>query len=87
MNITKVYYEELRSVCINGKWTSKKIGVEVPIEEGQNGSYALEGAKEFVQRKLDEGMKSPKDYIDMKAARNLLKELDDKIKKIIEEKH
>ena len=56
MNITKVYYEELRSVCINGKWTSKKIGVEVPIEEGQNGSYALEGAKEFVQRKLDEEM-------------------------------
>ena len=56
MEITKVYYEELRSVCINGKWTSKKIGVEVPIEEGQNGSYALEGAKEFVQRKLDEEM-------------------------------
>jgi len=56
MNITKVYYEELRSVCINGKWTSKKVGAEVPIERGQNGSYALEGAKTFVQNKLDEEM-------------------------------
>ena len=56
MNITKVYYEELRSVCINGKWTSKKVGAEVEVGEVSNASSAHIVAKEFVQNKLDEEM-------------------------------
>ena len=55
MNIAKVYYEELRSVCINGKWTSKKVGAEVEVDEDlYNTCY--NHAKSFVQRKLDEEM-------------------------------
>ena len=34
MNISKVYYEELRSKCVNGKWESKRIGAEVKVDDG-----------------------------------------------------
>lgn len=52
MKISKVYYEELRSVCIDNKWTNKRIGAEV----GDFGSFPEEGlmhAKEFVRVNLD----------------------------------
>ena len=52
MKIERIYYEELRSECINGKWTSKKIGAEVEV-----GKYTYDScfnhAKTYVKDKLD----------------------------------
>ncbi len=57
MDISKVYYEELRSICIDGKWTSKKIGAEVDIGRASKSltgaSMGLDCAKKFVRTKLD----------------------------------
>ena len=80
MNITKIYYEELRSEKINGKWTSKKIGAEVSVEADDALQDCLGCVKEYVRRNLDFEMIKPKDYIDTKAIQQLIKELDEKIK-------
>jgi len=53
MKISKVYYEELRSVYIDGKWTSKKIGAEVEIEGRDIPSENLDYAKHWVRGNLD----------------------------------
>lgn len=54
MKISKVYYEELRSVCIDNKWTNKRIGAEVIIEEADSITECLNYAKSVVRIKLDE---------------------------------
>lgn len=53
MKISKVYYEELRSVCVDDKWTNKKIGVEVEVGEHDMVSENLKYAKSWVRGKLD----------------------------------
>ena len=56
MNISKVYYEELKSKCINGKWESVKIGAEVAMNNNEIGyiaSAALAKAREFVRESLN----------------------------------
>ena len=56
MNISKVYYEELKSKCVNGKWESVRIGAEVAMDNNEIGyraSLALSQAKEFVKVNLD----------------------------------
>ena len=59
MKIERIYYEELRSECINGKWTSKKIGAEVEVGEFTYDS-CLNHAKTYVKDKLDEEMGNPR---------------------------
>ena len=59
MNITKVYYEELKSKCVNGKWESVRIGAEVTMDNNEIGYRASEAfavAKEFVREKLGKEM-------------------------------
>ena len=53
MDIKRIYYEELRSECINGKWTSKKIGALVAVTKKDIISDCLEHAKEYVRKELD----------------------------------
>ena len=56
MNISKVYYEELKSKCVNGKWESVRIGAEVAMDNNEIGyrdSSALVMAKEFVKESLN----------------------------------
>ena len=55
MNISKVYYEELKSKCVNGKWESVRIGAEVAMDNNEigyreSGAYVM--AKEFVREKM-----------------------------------
>ena len=45
MKIERIYYEELRSECINGKWQSKKIGAEVSVDINDVVSECLDYAK------------------------------------------
>ena len=52
MNISKVYYEELKSKCVNGKWESVRIGAEVKINDFDSRDLALESAKLYVEDKL-----------------------------------
>ena len=55
MNISKVYYEELKSKCVNGKWESVRIGAEVSIYDtdfGHKESGALGIAKDFVKESI-----------------------------------
>ena len=54
MNISKVYYEELKSKCINGKWESVRIGAMVDVGKDDVAKIALEYAKEFVKENLIE---------------------------------
>ena len=59
MNISKVYYEELKSKCVNGKWESIRIGAEVSMdgnEIGHRESGALGIAKEFVKESIKREM-------------------------------
>lgn len=53
MDIKKIYYEELRSEQINGKWTSKKIGAEVSVAEYEKYDDCFRLAKTYVREKLD----------------------------------
>jgi len=54
MKIDKIYYEELRSVSIDGKWTNKKIGVGASLDN-ENGqlSNRIDDLKVIVKRELD----------------------------------
>ena len=52
MNISKVYYEELRSKCVNGKWESVRIGAEV-VANLDTPEYCLATAKDFVRTSLN----------------------------------
>ena len=59
MNISKVYYEELKSKCVNGKWESVRIGAEVSIYDtdfGHKESGALGIAKDFVKESIKREM-------------------------------
>ena len=54
MKINKIYYEELRSVIIDGKWTNRKIGVGASLDN-ENGqlSERINDLKVIVRRELD----------------------------------
>ena len=54
MNISKVYYEELKSKCVGGKWESVRIGAIVEVDKDDVAKVALEYAKEFVKENLIE---------------------------------
>ena len=72
MNISKVYYEELRSKCVNGKWESKRIGAEVKVDDGvSDNTYYFNYVKTYVQNKLDAEMG------DVKKVEELRKTLDE----------
>ena len=53
MNISKVYYEELKSKCVNGKWESVRIGAEVTPNSFETSEYCLSTAKDFVRNSLN----------------------------------
>ena len=53
MDIKRIYYEELRSECINRKWTSKKIGALVAVGKDEIYDDCLNHAKTYVKDKLD----------------------------------
>ena len=91
MKITKVYYKELRSKKVDGKFSNVEIGAEVSINAyGQNPTsanpiglespdHALMLAKDYVRRKLEiENLEEPKTTKD-----KLIKVRRD-IKKVIE---
>ena len=81
MNISKVYYEELKSKCVGGKWESVRIGAEVIVDNefGENTiDYGLEYAKSVVRDKLKkEGFIGIKDNSKLK---KLLDEIREEIK-------
>ena len=56
MNISKVYYEELKSKCVNGKWESVRIGAEAQSDGISTPEYCLTIAKEFVRENLKKEM-------------------------------
>ena len=53
MNISKVYYEELKSKCVGGKWESVRIGAEVYKGEYDTAPACIAQAKEFVHNMLN----------------------------------
>ena len=75
MNISKVYYEELKSKCVNGKWGSVRIGAEISLIQNESPEYCLSIAKDFVQISLKEEIGESKDI-------KLLKESLEEIRKI-----
>jgi hypothetical protein len=84
MRISKVYYEELRSVCIDGKWTSKKIGAEVEIKGADIVPEGLYFAKEFVRKELDKEVEIEDNKKYKKAFEKVRKSLENEVD-IIEE--
>ena len=64
MNISKVYYEELKSKCVGGKWESVRIGAEAQSDGISTPEYCLTVAKEFVRRNIDKEGYSSKDNIE-----------------------
>lgn len=56
MNISKVYYEELRSKCVGGKWESVRIGAEVTANNFETPEYCLATVKDFVKNSLKKEM-------------------------------
>jgi len=54
MKINQIYYEELRSFCINGKWSNRKFGIGASLDE-ENGKLSehLNDLKIIVRRELD----------------------------------
>ena len=56
MNISKVYYEELKSKCVNGKWESVRIGAEVSVNNFEDVENCLDYTKSFVKENLIEEM-------------------------------
>ena len=54
MNVNKIYYEELRSFCVDGKWKNRKIGIGASLDN-ENGklSERLDDLKIIVRRELD----------------------------------
>ena len=85
MKISKVYYEELRSVCINGNWTSKKIGAEVELEEDGLPTECLRCAKEFVRATLNLEIPIEDNKKYKKAFEKVRKSLEYEVDKIEEE--
>jgi len=85
MEISKVYYEELRSICIDGKWTSKKIGLEVEVERGDVPSENLDYAKHWVKGNLDVEIEVEDNKKYKKAFEKISKSLQNEIDKIEEE--
>ena len=85
MKISKVYYEELRSVCIGNKWTNKKIGVEVLVGSIESISECLNYAKSVVRTQLDleVGIEDNKKY--KKAFEKVKKSLQYEVDKIGED--
>ena len=77
MDIKRIYYEELRSECINGKWQSKKIGAEVNVEANDVLSENLEYVKNYVKRNLD-----LEDYQE-KTTKQMLEDIRKQAKKIL----
>lgn len=54
MKIDKIYYEELRSVFIDGKWANKRLGVGASLDdENDQLSNRLDDLKTIVKRELD----------------------------------
>jgi len=54
MKINQIYYEELRSFLVNGKWTNRKFGIGASLNE-ENGKLSehLNDLKVIVRRELD----------------------------------
>lgn len=53
MKIDKVYYEELKSVFIDGKWANKKVGIGATIDNSiESIPFAMFKLKELVKREL-----------------------------------
>ena len=75
MNISKVYYEELKSKCVGGKWESVRIGAEVEMGDYDSPNVCLSKAKEFVKENIKREMGDDKDI-------KLLKESLEEIRKI-----
>ena len=53
MNISKVYYEELKSKCVGGKWESVRIGAIVLVNNFEDVENCLDYAKSFVKENLN----------------------------------
>jgi len=85
MKISKVYYEELRSVCIDGKWTSKKIGAEVSLMGSDNEHGAIVMAKSFVRVSLDTEIEVGDNKKYKKAFEKISKSIQNEIDKIEED--
>ena len=77
MDIKRIYYEELRSEQINGKWTSKKIGAEVNVEVNDALQDCLNCVKEYVRRNLD------LEDFEMKTTKQMLEDISKQAKKIM----
>ena len=77
MDIKRIYYEELCSEQINGKWTSKKIGAEVNVEVNDALQDCLNCVKEYVRRNLD------LEDFEMKTTKQMLEDISKQAKKIM----
>ena len=78
MNISKVYYEELKSKCVNGKWKSIRIGAMVDVNSFKDVDCCLNYAKSFVREKFIEELGT--DVVKEKKQKELLKALEEIIK-------
>jgi len=82
MKISKVYYEELRSVCIDGKWTSKKIGAEVEVDGLRLPTEYLNYAKTLVRNELNKEIEVEDNKKYKKAFTKISKSIQNEIDKI-----
>jgi len=85
MEITKVYYKELRSLKVDGQggWRNIEIGAEVeinPIVNRDDPDRALGIAKDYVRSKLDKEVEGE----EPKTAKDKLIKIRRDVKKVIE---
>jgi len=57
MNVNKIYYEELRSFCVDGKWAHRKVGIGASLpgisEDNSRLSNRIDELKVIVRQELD----------------------------------
>ena len=75
MNISKVYYEELKSKCVGGKWESVRIGAMVDVGNDETYDGCLNHAKTYVKMKLVEELGEEKNKEVKKMVNELNKEI------------
>ena len=84
MNISKVYYEELRSKCVGGKWESVRIGAVTTMENNEMGyrtTEALLMAKDFVRESLNKEMGYDTDK--NKETKKLIEQINKEVREIL----
>jgi len=79
MNISKIYYEELKSKCVGGKWESIRIGAMVDVGNDETYDGCLNHAKTYVKMKFIEELGEDKN----KETKKLIEKINNEVRNLL----